>query len=113
MFMRYRGGGVGHLYMRAIEVWLAETGWGSNDGLIPAGRDDELEESGDSASESSSEERRRGGNSEDEVSEGDEESTHTADSDGESGSDIDPDIEYASSENDEETMDGEWGFSSL
>lgn len=28
MFMRYRGGGVGHTYMRAIEQWLWETGWG-------------------------------------------------------------------------------------
>jgi len=26
--MRYRGGGVGHTYMRAIEEWLLETGWG-------------------------------------------------------------------------------------
>jgi len=26
--MRYRGGGVGHTYMWAIEEWLLETGWG-------------------------------------------------------------------------------------
>ena len=26
--MRYRGGGVGHKYMRLIEEWLYETGWG-------------------------------------------------------------------------------------
>ena len=26
--MRYRGGGVGHLYMREVEQWLRETGWG-------------------------------------------------------------------------------------
>ena len=26
--MRYRGGGVGHLYMRGIEEWLWKTGWG-------------------------------------------------------------------------------------
>jgi hypothetical protein len=28
MFMRYRGGGVGHTYMRVVEQWLQETGWG-------------------------------------------------------------------------------------
>ena len=28
MFMRHRGGGVGHTYMREIEKWLSETGWG-------------------------------------------------------------------------------------
>lgn len=26
--MRYRGGGVGHTYMRVIEQWLWATGWG-------------------------------------------------------------------------------------
>ena len=30
MFMRFRGGGVGHLYMHQIEPWLDETGWGSS-----------------------------------------------------------------------------------
>ena len=108
--MRYRGGGVGHLYMRAIEVWLAETGWG-DDSLIPTNRDDDSG-SEDSTSGSASEER-SDGNSEDEVSEVDEESDHPTDSDEKSGSDIDPDIEYASSENGEETVDGEWGFSGL
>ena len=29
IFMRYRGGGVGHLYMRHIEPWLDATGWGT------------------------------------------------------------------------------------
>ena len=27
MFMRYRGGGVGHLYMRAIKAWLLSRWW--------------------------------------------------------------------------------------
>ena len=30
MFMRYRGGGVGHLYMRKVEQWLQKTGWGQD-----------------------------------------------------------------------------------
>ena len=30
MFMRFRGGGVGHLYMRQIEPWLDATGWGAS-----------------------------------------------------------------------------------
>ena len=29
MFMRFRGGGVGHLYMRHVEPWLDATGWGT------------------------------------------------------------------------------------
>lgn len=28
--MRFRGGGVGHIYMRHIEPWLDETGWGKS-----------------------------------------------------------------------------------
>lgn len=27
--MRYRGGGIGHLYMQNIEPWLNSTGWGT------------------------------------------------------------------------------------
>jgi hypothetical protein len=38
MFMRYRGGGVGHKYMRAIEQWLWETGWG---GKVPNAEESE------------------------------------------------------------------------
>lgn len=30
MFMRFRGGGVGHMYMRYIEPWLDGTGWGKS-----------------------------------------------------------------------------------
>ena len=29
MFMRFRGGGIGHIYMRQIEQWLDTTGWGT------------------------------------------------------------------------------------
>jgi hypothetical protein len=29
MFMRFRGGGVGHTYMRQVEPWLDATGWGT------------------------------------------------------------------------------------
>jgi hypothetical protein len=107
MFMRYRGGGVGHLYMRAIEVWLAETGWGSNDALVST---NDSEEGSEESSDDSEDE--NGGNPENEVSE-DEVSNGTVSSDEEHGSGIDPDAEYASSEDDEETMDGKYGFSSL
>ena len=27
--MRFRGGGIGHIYMRQIEQWLDATGWGT------------------------------------------------------------------------------------
>ena len=30
MFMRFHGGGVGHLYMRQIKPWLDATGWGAS-----------------------------------------------------------------------------------
>ena len=39
MFMRYRGGGVGHLYMRTIEAWLVKTGWGADDLQMPKSSD--------------------------------------------------------------------------
>ena len=29
MFMRFRGSGVGHMYMRQVEPWLDATGWGT------------------------------------------------------------------------------------
>ena len=28
--MRFRGGGVGHIYMRQVEPWLDATGWGTS-----------------------------------------------------------------------------------
>ena len=30
MFMRFRGGGIGHRYMRQVEPWLDATGWGAS-----------------------------------------------------------------------------------
>lgn len=102
--MRYRGGGVGHLYMRAIEVWLTETGWGADNALFS-----------DSDSEDSGHEDPGGGHtdngdghSEDEASsEGDTSSNGTD----HSSSDTDPDTLYATDEDKEETLDGEYGFS--
>ena len=105
--MRYRGGGVGHTYMWAVEVWLAETGWGSNDILVSIDEDTSSEEATEDL-----EGIEEDGGSEDEVSDGDAASNITH-SDEESNSDIDPDVEYLSSENEKETMDGEYGFSSL
>ena len=111
MFMRYQGDGVGHLYMRAIKAWLAKTGWGSNNILIPTNNDINLKGDGNNSEHNGGS--GGGDNSEDEVSEGDVGSNYASNSDGGSGTDVDPDIEYVSSENDEETMDGEYGFSSL
>ena len=110
MFMRYRGGGVGHLYMRTIEVWLAETGWGSNDPLVSTDVDSSEEDSEDS---DNSEDNGSGGNPEDGMPEFDTASNSTMDSDRGRDSEVDPDAEYASSEGDEETMDGRYGFSGL
>ena len=109
MFMRYRGGGVGHLYMRAIEVWLAETGWGSDDwALLSTDEDtDSTEEDSEDGGENGSD---RG--SEEEVPEDDMASNGTTSSDGEQSAGVDSDVEL-SSENDEETLDGEYGFSAL
>ena len=99
--------------MRAVEVWLAETGWGSTDILTSVNEDISLKEGLEGAEDlKDSEDGNSGGDSEDEVSDGDVASNITH-SDVESNSDIDPDVEYLSSENDEETMDGEYGFSSL
>ena len=124
--MRYRGGGVGHLYMRAIEVWLAETGWGSHDSPTFTNEDSDSEEG--SKDSEDNEDGRVGGNSEDEVPEDDrvggnsEDGVPEDDAVSDSGTvyseqeidpDVDPDAEYLSSEDDEETMDGQYGFSSL
>ena len=109
MFMRYRGGGVGHLYMRAIEIWLAETGWGSNDTLASTNED---ADSAEDAEDSEGENNRSDGESEDEVPEDDAVSNGTIDSDEGHSAELDPDAEV-SSENDEETLDGEYGFSGL
>ena len=102
MFMRYRGGGFGHLYMRAIEVWLAETGWGSDD--ILASKDESESFNSNQSSED----------------DGEDSTSANGDSDGEVGrsdseqgdlSDVDPDAEDLSTEEDEETVEGEFGFS--
>ncbi|KAF9783930.1 hypothetical protein BJ322DRAFT_1109780 [Thelephora terrestris] len=119
MFMRYRGGGVGHLYMRAIEAWLTETGWGADDSLMSTlsdsgsgsedGEHDEGKDSGDSHEDNSE------GDSQDEASnEGDTSSNHTTDSDADYSSDMDPDILHETDGDDnEDTLDGEYGFTGL
>lgn len=102
MFMRYHGGGVGHLYMRAIEAWLAETGWGSPNIPTPSGGDpDPEEESSKGVDDRKGTARRNDRNSEDEVS-GDEESDEEHHSD--------PNNERASDNEGEETAEGEYGY---
>jgi len=99
--------------MRAVEVWLAETGWGLNDILVSIDKDTSSEEATEDLEAAEDlESIEEDGGSEDEVSDGDAASNITH-SDEESNSDVDPDVEYLSSENEEETMDGEYGFSSL
>ena len=97
--------------MRAIEVWLAETGWGSmNDTQASTSKDVDLEESEEDSEDD--EARRTDGSSGDEISEDDAASNSTG-SDREIDLNIDPDAEYISSEDNEETVDGVYGFSSL
>lgn len=111
--MRYQGGGVGHTYMRAIEIWLAETGWGSDDTIRPMGDDADLDE-GDEGPGDEEDNEDPSGNSEDEVifSDGDAVSDDTG-SDQEHLQDIDQDAEYEFDAENEDTADGEYGFTSF
>lgn len=122
MFMRYRGGGVGHLYMRAIEVWLTETGWGSDDILTPRKEGSGSSEEEDEDMEGKEDSR---GEDEDEDLEGKEDSgsdknfedeVYQEDSDAAESNHSDSDQEHHSDsdmhdEEGEGTMDGEYGFS--
>jgi hypothetical protein len=114
MFMRYRGGGVGHIYMRAIEAWLAETGWGSDD-TPTFDTNEDSDSEGSSEDSGDSEDDRTSRNSEDEVLEDDAVSlnSETTGSEQEIDPDVGSDVEYLSSDDGEETMDGQYGFSSL
>ena len=94
--------------MRAIEAWLTETGWGSNDTLVPTDEDAESEDTPDD-----SEDDGNGGDPEDELVSEDTISSRTTGSDEDRDLGTDPDTEYSSSENEEETMDGTYGFSNL
>lgn len=63
--MRFRGGGIGHVYMRQVEPWLDATGWGTqwpflgdrdpthSEPVPPTHRSQTNEEGGDSESEDS------------------------------------------------------------
>jgi hypothetical protein len=54
MFMRFRGGGIGHMYMRPIEPWLDRTGWGNSwpslQHMEPESEQDPLSDDGDGSS---------------------------------------------------------------
>jgi hypothetical protein len=109
MFMRYRGGGVGHLYMREVEEWLQETGWGQDILKVEEGPGDEVMEEDMPGS---------GEESEDEIMEKDMSgSGQESSSDAESstrGDVEDIELEEQDSEEelfgDEETMEGENGY---
>ena len=120
MFMRYRGGGVGHLYMHAIEVWLAETGWGADDALTSSPEDSDIssEDGGDNKNEGSCDSHEDNSNedSQDKLTsnEGDTSSNRTTESeDTDYSSDGDHDKLYATDGDNGETLDGEFGFTSL
>lgn len=83
--------------MRAIEAWLAKTGWGSDD---TAARLDQSS-GGDSEDDGSS-----GRGSDDES----DRSSRTADSEQGDHSDHYADAENSSDEENEETIEGEFGF---
>ena len=108
MFMRYRGGGVGHLYMRAIEVWLAETGWGSDDVPVPEGESGNI--SSDHSSDGDREEDDEADRSIDEDPPESDGSPCATDSEQEDQLDPCSDIEKLSDEEDGETFEGELGF---
>lgn len=103
--MRYRGEGVGHKYMRDIESWLWETGWGWDIGH----KTEEIPETKAMEDEPDSDEE---GNEEEEV--GDEENK---DEEVESEDEGEGDGNESEEENedeiieDEETMEGELGYS--
>ena len=113
IFMRYRGGGVGHQYMREIETWLAETGWGSD--ITPTA---EFE---DDIQEDAAEDQEPGtltqanmefidpiDNGEDEI----EGSSEEEEEDLENGTDLEEsDSESVEGDAAEETLDGEYRFS--
>ena len=106
MFMRFRGGGVGHLYMRQIEPWLDATGWGTSwpslkhkdpypdqDSPRQENNRDEGDDEDDSCGDSDSDEDEEMGDGEDDIEEDPE---RLEDSDKEGGED---------EENDDDTME--------
>jgi hypothetical protein len=101
--MRYRGGGVGHTYMRAIEQWLWETGWGCK---IP---DIVEEEEGSSQQEEPILEAEDG-------SDPGSDSDDPSESGTESEKDDPPESDEEDSDDileDEETLEGEFGYSTF
>ena len=76
MFMRFRGGGVGHTYMRQVEPWLDATGWGNT---WPSLKDREPADSGDGETNSPGVPGRKTTEDEDEESEESEEDSDADD----------------------------------
>lgn len=127
MFMRFRGGGVGHTFMRVLETWLTETGWGSDitpdvavpedDPNLPTTEGQGATTPAEPPSEGSGEEDLdegyepgEGGDDEDEEGYGDDEEEEwyrDAEEDAEDGDEED-DLFV-----DEETLEGEYGFARL
>ena len=107
MFMRYRGGGVGHIYMRAIEQWLGETGWGqgipNTGGSEPQGEGQPQQEESEDESDS---ERGSDSDSTHELDQEDDDEVEMVEDELEQGDDTeDEDL------GDEETVEGEFGYS--
>ena len=104
MFMRFRGGGVGHLYMRQIEPWLDATGWGASWPLL-RDRDPYPDQDSPRQESSSDETDTEDENDQDDNSDEDEEMSDVED-------DIEEDLEQSEDsdeEGDEDEEDGEDG----
>jgi hypothetical protein len=84
-------------YMRAIEIWLAKTGWGSDD----LSEDESDSADSNQTSEGDGEDNSSAGGDSDEELPGSDESTRTTDSEQEDRSDLYPAAENSSDEEDE------------
>ncbi|KAF9643133.1 hypothetical protein BDM02DRAFT_3192156 [Thelephora ganbajun] len=100
MFMRYQGGGVGHLYMHEIERWLWETGWGCD---IPDSDNPETHTAEEDDDQRWQEEAGEGSDLEGE-SDSDSEDSESDEGDSEGDEEI---LE------DEETLEGAFGYSAF
>lgn len=104
--MRYRGGGVGHLYMREVEQWLQKTGWGCSAPGEKHGQSQYQEEDVPVGNDPESEE---GSESDKLGSEPDEEEVEEE----EFYSEPDEQSDEAEIVEDEETLEGEFGYSAF
>jgi len=108
--MQFRGGSVGHTFMRVLETWLAGTGWDSDitpDVAIPQDDPEPPTAQSQAAEEESDEGREDMDNEGSEVEEGDKDKEAYEDEESGGGEgDKDEDKLFM----DEETLEGKYGF---